>query len=295
VDLVHSMEAFPAGWVGDALARRLGVPHVASACGTYAVLWRRDPILAIPYRRVLRRAAGVYPISHGTEAKMRAAFAPGPAPAGLRTVVIGTDAAARIPRETAWNRRPPADPLVLSVGGVKPRKGYSVSLRAFGLLQKKFPAARYVVVGRHPPGAYRRSLEESIASETIRNVEFLDVVDDARLDALYRKASMFLLLSREEGDRFEGFGMVYLEAGAYGLPVLGGNTGGIPDAVTDGETGFLLNPDDAPAAAEAMARLASDAELARRMGRAGRAKAEAMTWERYAREQFQAYPPALLP
>ena len=128
-----------------------------------------------------------------------------------------------------------------------------------------------------------------IRREKIRGVKFLGTVDPARLDQLYREASMFVLLSQEVDRHFEGFGLVFLEAGAYGLPSIGSRSGGIPDVVIDGDTGLLVPPTDAEAAGQAMIRLAEDPELSLRMGAAGRQRAEHLTWELYAEEQWEAY------
>jgi glycosyltransferase involved in cell wall biosynthesis len=172
---------------------------------------------------------------------------------------------------------------------VKPRKGYHISLAAFGRLQKQFPDAVYRIVGRPPDGSYRVLLKNILNREKLRGVEFLGTVDPARLDQLYREASMFVLLSQEIDRHFEGFGLVFLEAGAYGLPAVGSRSGGIPDVVIDDDTGFVVNPADAEAAGQAMIRLAEDPDLSRRMGLAGRQRAEHLTWEHYAEEQWEAY------
>ena len=289
LDLVHSLEMFPAGWVGATIAGKERAPHVLTAHGTYAVIWRRWPALSFAYQAVLRRAAAVYPVSHGTEARLRRYF--GGALPGVRVhpILNGSNAAGRIDRKTALDRKWPAEPIVLSVSGIKPRKGYHVALRAFALLQDKYPKARWLIVGKLPDGEYRTRLEAEIAKSGVRGVEFLGAVDDAALDRLYRKASLFLLLSREEGFIFEGFGLVFLEAGAYGLPVVGARSGGIPDAVVDGETGLLVDQDDAEGAGQAMIRISADPKLAVRLGRAGRMRAEAMSWTRYAEEQWREY------
>jgi glycosyltransferase involved in cell wall biosynthesis len=289
VRLVHSMEMFPAGWAGDALARAQHAPHMLTANGTYAVLWSQWPFLDRFYRGILRRAAAVFPISHGTEAKLWAAYGADLAASSVRTILIGSSFAHLVPAEVVRNRRPPAAPSVFSVGMVKPRKGYHISLEAFAALQKRFPGAVYRIVGRPPDGEYRTHLQGIIRREKLRGVQFLGTVDPARLDALYREASIFLLLSQEVERHFEGFGLVFLEAGAYGLPCVASRSGGIPDVVIDGETGILVPPDDAGAAGAAMIRLAEDPGLAGRMGRAGRERAEHLTWERFAEEQWSEY------
>ena len=289
VKLVHSLEMFPAGWVGDALARRAGVPHVLTAVGTYTVLWRKWPALNYFYRGVLRRAAAIYPISHGTEAKLRDLYGSDLPSTFIRTILIGTQAAQQIPPQVARRRRDSAAPVVLSVGMVKPRKGYHVSLQAFAALRRSFPGAVYHIAGTPPDGEYRQILEDILRRENLGGVEFLGQVDPEQLDQLYRDATIFLLLSQDLELHFEGFGLVYLEAGAYGLPVVGSRCGGIPDAVTDGETGILVDPKDADAAGQAMIRLSEDPALSARMGLAGRARSELLTWDRYAEEQWAEY------
>jgi phosphatidylinositol alpha-1,6-mannosyltransferase len=81
---------------------------------------------------------------------------------------------------------------------------------------------------------------------------------------------------------FEGFGLVYVEAGLRGLPAIGTQLGGIPDAVVDGETGLLVPTDDPQALATAIARFVEQPDLRRRMGAAARRYAEGMTWARVA-------------
>jgi glycosyltransferase involved in cell wall biosynthesis len=114
-------------------------------------------------------------------------------------------------------------------------------------------------------------------------------VPERELGELYRQASVFVLTPQEEGLNFEGFGLVYLEAGAYGLPVVATRSGGVPDAVKDGITGFLAEEGDIQGTAEGIIRLLSDPELNRRMGRANREWAETLSWERCAAEQFRMY------
>jgi phosphatidyl-myo-inositol dimannoside synthase len=289
VDAVHSLEMFPAGWLGRVLASREHAPLILTAHGTYAILWTRFPALDLAYRSILRSAAAVCSVSHGTQEHLRFFYQSSLQHAALHVIPNGTDATRRIGQAEVEGRAWPAAPIVLTVGAVKPRKGHTTSLRAFAGLQRQFPQARYCMAGRLPTADFQRALEQIIQAEGILNVEFLGLVDDASLDRLYREASAFLLLAQEEDMHFEGFGLAFLEAGAYGLPVIGTRTGGIPDVIRDGETGFLVPPSDPVAAGEALCRLAADPQLGRRMGLAGRAHAEEFTWERYAERQIDIY------
>jgi glycosyltransferase involved in cell wall biosynthesis len=84
----------------------------------------------------------------------------------------------------------------------------------------------------------------------------------------------------------EGFGLVYLEAGAHGLPVIAHDIGGVPEAVVHEETGLLVQPGDTPALTAAFSRLIADAALRHRLGTAGRIRASQSSWHRSAQALF---------
>jgi glycosyltransferase involved in cell wall biosynthesis len=289
VNLVHSLEMFPTGWAGDALASRERVPHVLTAYGTFGVVWHRWPLIASVYAGVLERAACVCPMSNGTADRMREAFGRALQRTTVEVVLHGSEFSRRVPHAIAEEKSFPEAPLMLSVGALKPRKGYHISLRAFGDFQRTHPDARYIVAGGGLGSPYHRELLAILEREGIRNVEFPGALSWQELDPLYRAASMLVMTSQEQAGHFEGFVFVFLEAGAYGLPVIGTRTGGIPDAVSDGRTGLLYAADDVAGIADGMHRLAEDRNLARRMGRNGRARAEELTWERYAAQQMKIY------
>jgi glycosyltransferase involved in cell wall biosynthesis len=207
----------------------------------------------------------------------------------IEVVLQGSDAAGQIPMEEAIEHRFPGTPVVLSVGNLKERKGYHISLQAFALLQEEFPDASYRIVGSGLGSAYHKRLLRMVARRGIRHVEFLGTVKRGDLDHLYAESSVFLLASQEEDDHFEGFGLAFLEAGAHALPVVGTRTGGIPDAVRDTETGLLFDPQDVSGMAQGLIRLSRDPGLARELGRNGRRHAETLTWKRYAEQQFGVY------
>lgn len=296
VDLVHSLEAYPTGLVGHWLAQKMGCPHVLTANGTYGVQWYANRLDRFMYRRVLRRADLICPISQGTLGQMQTYFAPELArtasgdQTAVRTILLGNSFVHTTPVELAERRRLTAIPTLLSVGEVKPRKGHLLSLAAFARVRQRLPQARYWIAGRyHPDSVYFQRLQSLIREQRIEGVEFLGAVPEQELRRLYQEASVFVLTPQQEGFHFEGFGLVYLEAGAFGLPVVGTKTGGVPDAIQDGKTGILCNPGDVDGVAEALLRLLTGEALNRQMGLANRRWAETLTWERFAQEQFQAY------
>jgi phosphatidylinositol alpha-1,6-mannosyltransferase len=101
-------------------------------------------------------------------------------------------------------------------------------------------------------------------------VRFLINVPDRDLPGLYNSAEIYLGLSRQMEGNVEGFGISLVEAGACGVPVVGGRSGGIPDAVREGESGLLVNPEGPNEATAAVSRLLDDRITAQRLGAGGR-------------------------
>jgi phosphatidylinositol alpha-1,6-mannosyltransferase len=174
-------------------------------------------------------------------------------------------------------------PTIVTIARIEERyKGHEMMLRALPLVLAKVPDAQWVVIG---DGSLRAGLEQLAASNGVAAaVRFLGAVDDDRRNEWLRRAQLLAMPSRLPAGGFagEGFGIVYLEAGAYGKPVVAGNVGGALDAVRDGETGLLVDPLDPLALAEAITTLLSDRELAARLGEGGRAWALEHSWRRVA-------------
>jgi phosphatidylinositol alpha-1,6-mannosyltransferase len=131
-------------------------------------------------------------------------------------------------------------------------------------------------------GPYRAELERLVGRLGMaEHVVFAGFVAESELPSYYRAANLVAVPSREfrDGLPVEGFGIVYVEAGACGVPVIGGEGGGTADSIVDGETGYRVDPNDPAAVSEAVIRLLVDPQLAERMGRAGRERAvERFDW-----------------
>jgi phosphatidylinositol alpha-1,6-mannosyltransferase len=129
------------------------------------------------------------------------------------------------------------------------------------------PDLRYVVVGAGPDlGRLKAQVTDSSLEG---NVVFAGKVSQRELSAYYALCDIFIMPSRPS-DRFEGFGLVYAEAGAYGKPVIAGRTGGVPEVVQDGHNGILVDPMDVDGLERAIRSLLSNPGLARSMGCNGR-------------------------
>jgi phosphatidylinositol alpha-1,6-mannosyltransferase len=162
-------------------------------------------------------------------------------------------------------------PIVLSVARLVRRKGIDALLEAWVKVRDAVPTAHLVVGGHGPDGGLLRARADVLG--IARAVTWLGRVPDEWLPDLYAAADVFALPARNEGADVEGFGLVFLEAGAAGLPVVAGREGGVPDAVLDGRTGVLVDPRDPADIAGAIVALLHDAPRRRSMGDAARARA----------------------
>ena len=170
-------------------------------------------------------------------------------------------------------------PCLLTIGRLVARKGHDTVIRCLPYLAVKWPELKYIIAGSGPQ---RERLEELARSLSLQDtVMFLGEVPAGVLPALYKMADVFVMPSRQVGDSdAEGFGIVFLEANAAGTPVVGAATGGIPDAVVNGETGLLVNdPLDPVELAETIARILSDSVLRERLVLNGTAYAQANLWK----------------
>ena len=110
---------------------------------------------------------------------------------------------------------------------------------------------------------------------------------------LYHACDLFALLPRRDHGHFEGFGLVFLEANACGKPVVGTRSGGVPDAIVEGKTGFLVDEEDEEAAAAAILRVLVDPTLAEYLGDGARAWASEHSWSAYAERLVRMYQSAI--
>jgi len=176
--------------------------------------------------------------------------------------------------------------VILTVARLNPRKGQREVVAALQALPAALRArVEYWLVGGHNKENYAAALAADGARADFP-VKFLGDIPDEKLGAVYAQADVFAMTSMPHRHSVEGFGLVYLEAGAHGLPVVAHAIGGVPEAVIDGETGLLVAPGDRAALTAAFARLLGDPALRRRLGDAGRARARAHTWRDSAQSLF---------
>jgi phosphatidylinositol alpha-1,6-mannosyltransferase len=256
-----------AGPAARSIRRMLGAPYVQYVHGQEIVA---HPGLAA---FAMRRAAEVVAVSTFTE---RLALDRGAPPNSLRRIPPGVDLPTATPR-------PRADrPTIVTVARLTERyKGHDVLIRALPIIRDIVPDVQWVVVGDGPE---RASYESEVRARGLDDsVNFTGIVDDRERDAWLDRGHVFAMPSRLSDDGGgEGFGIVYLEAGAHGLPVIAGDVAGARDAVIDGETGRLVDPTDHRKVAEAAIELLTNHDLSRQMGSAGQRNARDFAWPRIA-------------
>ena len=191
-----------------------------------------------------------------------------------------------IPPGVDWHEPPTeqrlSTPTIVTVARIEDSyKGHDVMVRALPLVRSRVPNARWAIVG---DGALRTQIERLAEVQGVRDaISLYGAVSDHRRDQLLNRAHVFAMPSRLAPDGGgEGFGIVYLEAGVHGLPVVAGRVGGALDAVVDGTTGLLVDPADHGAVADALSRLLIDRRSAARMGTAGSEHARAFAWPKIA-------------
>jgi glycosyltransferase involved in cell wall biosynthesis len=180
--------------------------------------------------------------------------------------------------------------IILGVGAIKIRKGYHVVIEAMAEIVGQFPDAQYLIAGGSMDAAYKKQLEDLIEKYNLKNnVKLLGRVTDQNLMELYKSASIFALTPLNFNEHFEGFGLVYLEAGATGLPVIGSLNCGAEDAIIDGLSGFLVAQNNPQELAKKIKLLLSNPELCRELGGNGRKHTEQLNWDNVAKKVLEIY------
>jgi phosphatidylinositol alpha-1,6-mannosyltransferase len=208
----------------------------------------------------------------------------------LRVVHMGTDPTHFRPGvETAALKKRAELPnrgtrWLVTVARLEKVKGIDTVIQALPAILERAPDVGYVIAGRGPDRERLEKLAQKLG--VADRVKFLGLVGDQELPAVYNLGSVYLGMSRRVGRMdVEGFGISLVEASACGLPVVAGNSGGIPDAVRDGETGILVPPEDPAALAAAVCRVLADGELAAHLGQNGRRAVEThFNWDRVVRD-----------
>lgn len=236
------------------------------------------------------RAARVIAISETTKRDLVQHYG---VPAEKITVTYGGVDAAFSPRqdEAAWQRlrerRGLPDAFALAVGDLEPRKNLRVAIRACAVLRRRSAPLPLVLAGKTTSPEHTALLQHEVESLGLSGqVVFTGRLEAAELPVLYRAATVYLFPSL-----YEGFGLPAVEAMASATPVVASDRGSLPEVV--GDAGLVVPADDAEQMADAVQRLATDADLRAEMVARGLERARLFTWENAARQTRAAYEQAI--
>lgn len=287
VEFIHAFMDYPHSFLAAVTAKLLRVPFFLTANGTYSL----RPFDHFPdnvlNRFALKQAKKVICISRFTESEIKKRIK-------LNNTVVINDGIdfAKFASDTksiksddkfGW-------PLILGVGILKQRKGYHITIPAIAQVKKYYPELQYLIIGAQWDLEYFNLLKDLMTKYSLEdNVKFLEKISDEELISFYYQCDLFLLTSVNVGSAFEGFGLVFLEAGACGKPVIGTFGCGAEDAIVNNETGLLVPQNNSEKTARAIKKILDDKQLAQRLGANGREHAAQMDWKNIAEKYRQLY------
>ena len=281
-DRVWFGAAAPLGLMAGRL-RAAGVERLVATTHGHEVWWAGVPVTRSLIRRIGRDVDVVTYLGEYCRARIAPALDPA---ARARMVQLtpgvddvafhpGADGAAVRKKHGLGDR-----PVVVCVSRMVARKGQDVLVEALPRIRELVPDAALLLVG---DGPYRSAVERTVDRLGLReHVVFTGRVPWAQTPDYYAAGTVFCMptRTRRAGLEPEALGICYLEAAAVGLPVVAGDSGGAPDAVLDGENGYVVDGRDRAAVAQRCAELLLDPELARKFGERGRAwVAEQWRWD----------------
>lgn len=286
-DIIHALDAFPYGVIASLATRGMRKKIIITAIGSGSII----PLYRKSLRWLLcwsyREANCVTAISRFTKQEILKKISD----LRIRVINHGVDADFFGQGDGSAYDVSRLRPYILGVGQLRWRKGYHFSIRAFAHVAREFPDMRYVIVGKKYKDDYYERLQKIIDELNLRQKVFIleDVDTKEKLRDIYHGAELFCLFSQNMGHDVEGFGLVFLEAAAAGLPVVGSKNCGIDDAIEEGKNGLLVPTRSSDDFAKAILTIIHDQELKKRMGEQSLEFAQKSMWKKRIAEYFEVY------
>ncbi len=286
-DVVHDLFSFPYCIIAARSAKKYGKPLVIGAQGTHGV----RPLTYWPERWLLKRcyktADAIAVPSAYTKKRI---LEESKTDYAIEIIHNGVrfDRFQKSVDSTSVRRRYAGKKILLTVGGLWGRKGHDLVLRALPDVLKKHPNVIYTIVG---DGNARADLETLAQSLGIRDaVDFVGRKSSDELVSYFQACEIYVHTPKiVDRNKFEGFGIVYLEASACGKPIVATDAGGIRDAVLNDTTGLIAPDGDITAISDLITRLLDDEALAKRLGARGRIYAKQNDWSVIAKKFVEIY------
>lgn len=284
-DIVHAIDVWPNGFYARLISFGLKKPIIIIALGTYSVApfysWRRS-LMKWTYD-----GTQLATISDYTKEKILEII-PG---INIKVIFPGFNLNFWSSDFVVSEEISRLKPFILSVGALKPRKGYHNSIEAFSIVAKKFENLNYVIVGQGEESSYAKKLKEIIKENSLEKRVFFisNGVDDNELLGFYKNAELFVLTPVEENCHFEGFGIVYLEAAASGLPIVATYNSGATSATKEGYNSILVPQNDSQRTADAIIKILSDDALKINLKNNSREWVKEFSWEKIIKKYIEIY------
>ena len=156
--------------------------------------------------------------------------------------------------------------IILCIGEVKPRKGIQESLKALHIYKKECGKDfEFIIIGKHNVDSdYYKQIQNTISKMGLeKHVTMTGEISEEQLHTYYKKADLYLMPAKTTPDTFEGFGLVYIEAAAYGIPCIGTNDSGAAEAIKEGVSGYKCHPEDIASLASAIKAILLQKKISR--------------------------------
>ncbi len=277
---IHCAKVLPEGCIAWSMQRLTAIPYLIYAHGEEILIALSSRKLAWLLPRIYNAASAVIANSGHTKALLESI---GVQAAKIHVIHPGVQVSLFQASEALIQRIRHRHHLkdtrvLLTVGRLQRRKGHDTVIQALPTIRQAIPNIAYVIVGDGEEYTYLTQMAEACGVADC--VIFAGRVPAEELAAYYAACEVFIMANRQIGHDIEGFGMVYLEAGAAGRPVIGGISGGTDDAILDEITGLRIDGTRVDAVAQAVVTLLETPAMAIAMGEAGRHRvAEEFSWE----------------
>lgn len=264
--------AAPLGLLAPGL-RRAGIKQIVALTHGHEVWWAKVFPFNLALRRIGKYVDHLSYLGEFTKREISRALS-SDAQAKMIRVAPGIDTKHFSPVPSASSLRSELGlsnaKVIVSVGRLVHRKGQDFLIKALPAIKTSIPNVHLLLVGSGPYEAHLRKLVKELKVES--SVSFLGRVPYKDLPGYICLGDVFAMPSRSRlaGLEVEGLGIVYLEASSCGLPVIAGLSGGAPDAVLEGETGYCVDGTDTEAISNALVKVLSDSALAEDLGNRGR-------------------------
>jgi L-malate glycosyltransferase len=288
IHLIHTHWLIPQGLVGAVFHRIRAVPHIATVHGSDLNLITHQKILG-PFGRFIIRNSDAVTVNSSYMRHQLEAFMPDQGEK-IRVIPMGIhpEKYNNIGDFSDLKKVYPANNIILSVGRLIDWKGTVFLIDAMPSVIRELPETLLLIAGSGPEKDFLIRRVQELGLE--KKVTFLGTVSNQDLLSFYHSADVFVLPSINKVGKTEALGVVLLEAMASGCPVIGSNVGGIPDIITDGENGFLVEEQRPDILAEKIVEILKDGRLREKFRRNGLTRVhESFSWKRISKKFSSLY------